>query len=141
MLDRRTGAENSIPAASTKNLATSDCTALLVALFSTGFGPSDGRTRLPPVVPHRAASPSRRDSHQPPSAGSRRQAPARRPPPYVSRGMISAARRSICCVSSNIGLSRIICAPASATSRSAAAQSSDGPKTATDSMFRRPKSP
>lgn len=40
MLDVRTEAETSIPAASTKNLATSDCTALLDDVFSTGFGPS-----------------------------------------------------------------------------------------------------
>jgi len=32
----------SIPAASTKNLAPSDCTVLLDAVFSKGFGPSDG---------------------------------------------------------------------------------------------------
>ena len=46
-----TGAEadNSIPAASTKNPATSDCTALLDAVFSRGFGPSDGRTGLHPL--------------------------------------------------------------------------------------------
>src|SRR5579864_943028 len=50
LLDGRPKVDVSIPAASTKNPATSDCTALLDALSSKGFGPSEGRTGMHPVA-------------------------------------------------------------------------------------------
>ena len=50
-LDTSAEADNSIPAASTKKPATSDCTALLDVALSKGFDPSDGRTGLHPAAP------------------------------------------------------------------------------------------
>src|SRR5262245_20247816 len=49
----------------------------------------------------------------------------------LSRGITSAANRSICCRSSKSGFSKIISAPASNTSRNPCTHASGGPATAT----------
>jgi hypothetical protein len=48
------GGSNSLRTGPPRTRFTSDCTALLDAAFSKGFGPSDGRTGLHPVAPCRA---------------------------------------------------------------------------------------